>query len=185
MLPDQLVNYSLNAEYLHQYGVQPATFNLLTRAAELQVIPAAEIAALPEPRQRIIQTVAKLSRSANFRTQVLTAYGNRCAVTRAQLRLVDAAHILPVGAPTSTDHVSNGLALAPTYHRAYDNGLIYLDEAYEMRINPARANELRALYLDGGLAGFSTSLGVIHLPPDPAQRPRSDLIRAANAFRRI
>jgi putative restriction endonuclease len=55
------------------------------------------------------------------------AYGNRCAVTRVQLRLVDAAHILPVGTTGSADHVRNGIALSPTYHRAFDAGLIYLD----------------------------------------------------------
>ena len=56
-------------------------------------------------------------------------------ITVAQLRkrnldLVDAAHILPVGAPESIDDIRNGIAIAPTYHRAYDNGLIYLDEDY-------------------------------------------------------
>jgi hypothetical protein len=46
--------------------------------------------AVSEPRRRIVQTVSRLSRAANFRLQTLNAYGNRCAVTRAQLRLVDA-----------------------------------------------------------------------------------------------
>ena len=32
----------------------------------------------------------------------MLAYDQRCAVTRIQLRLVDAAHILPVGAEGST-----------------------------------------------------------------------------------
>lgn len=45
-----------------------------------------------------------------------------------QLRLIDAAHILPVGAKDSNDEVNNGLCLALTYYRAYDRCLIYLDE---------------------------------------------------------
>jgi len=53
-----------------------------------------------------------------------------------QLRLVDAAHILPVHTEETIDDVRNGIALSPTYHRAFDGGLIYLDENYAMRINP-------------------------------------------------
>ncbi len=183
--PDQLVNYALNAEHLHRYGKKPETFQLLTRAATLQDISDTDLQALSEPRRRIVQAVARLSRSSNFRQQVIQAYDSRCAVTRVQLRLVDAAHILPVGAPGSTDHVTNGLALSPTYHRAYDGGLIYLDEQYIMRLNEARLSELQALNLTGGVEAFRAPLGRILLPPDPGQRPLARLIRKANVFRRI
>ena len=106
-------------------------------------------------------------------------------MTRTQLRLVDAAHIVPVGAPLSSDHVTNGLALAPTYHRAYDNGLIFLDDHYEMKINPAKVSELKHLKLDGGIDAFKRSLGKILLPPDRGQWPKIDFIRKANEFRSI
>ena len=95
-------------------------------------------------------------------------------MTRVQLRLVDAAHIVPVGAPDSSDHVTNGLSLAPTYHRAYDNGLIYLDDA-----------ELSSLRRDGGIGSFKAPLGKILLPPDRGQWPKQDFIRQANRFRLI
>jgi putative restriction endonuclease len=116
---------------------------------------------------------------------VLQAYDNRCAVTRAQLKLVDAAHIVPVGSPGSVDRVQNGLSLSPTYHRAYDNGLIYLDADLTMKVNAAKEAELASLTLDGGLAGFKTTLGRIHLPPDRQQWPSPEYIRRANAVRRI
>jgi putative restriction endonuclease len=183
--PDQFINYTHNAEHLHQYGSKPETFNLLTRASELQDIKQAEIEALPENRRRIVQAVSRLSRKANFRQQVLNAYGNRCAVTRTQLRLVDAAHIVPVGAPDSSDHVTNGLALSPTYHRAYDNGLIYLDNDFVMKINESMLKVLVGQNLHGGVEGFKSPLGRILLPPDPNQRPKVAFIRKANAFRRI
>jgi len=183
--PDQFMNYALNAEHLHRYGTQTETLRLLTRASSLVPIPAAEIEALPENRRRIIQEVSRLSRKANFRQQVLFAYDKRCAVTRVQLRLVDAAHVLPVGAPESSDHVTNGLALSPTYHRAYDNGLIYLDDTYHMRINNTRLDELRAIRLDGGIDGFIAPLGRILLPPDRLQWPKLEFIRRANGFRLI
>lgn len=183
--PDHLVDYITNAEDLHRFGRFTDTFNLLTRATALEVIPQAEIANLATPRRRIVETISRLSRKGNFRQQVLQAYGHRCAVTRAQLRLVDAAHILPVGAPDSSDDVRNGVALAPTYHRAYDSGLIYLDEAYFMRINPTKISELGQLNLIGGLEGFQSRLGKIHLPPDRQQWPHLQLIRRANQYRNV
>jgi putative restriction endonuclease len=183
--PDQLVNYALNAEHLHLYGRQPETFRLLGRAAAMETITAAEIAGLPEARRRIVQSISRLSRSANFRQQVLNAYGNRCAVTRVQLRLVDAAHILPVGSPNSSDHVTNGIALSPTYHRAFDNGLIYLDDTHVMRLNTFKLTDLASLRLDGGVGAFKEPLEKILLPQDRSQWPRPEYIRRANTFRLI
>jgi len=183
--PDQFYNYVMNSDVLHRYGKQTDTFGLLQRAAKLETIPPAEIEVLPEPRKKVVQTVIRLFRKANFRQQVMHAYGNRCAVTRLQLRLVDAAHIVPVGAPLSVDDVTNGLSLSPTYHRAYDNGLIYLDEKYEMKLNPAKIDELRVIKLDGGIKEFRASLGQILLPPDRRQWPKLEFIRKANSVRDI
>jgi putative restriction endonuclease len=140
---------------------------------------------LSDEWQRIIQTVSRLARQANFGQQVIQAYGNRCAVTRTQLRLVDAAHILPVASPGSVDHVRNGIALAPTYHRAYDRGLIYLDNDLEMKINPEKEAQLAVLKLHGGISTFKSSLGKIHLPPDKNQWPNLQYIKKANVVRQI
>lgn len=183
--PDHFVAYVANVVELHRLGRFPDTFRLLQRAASLEPVAQNEIDVLSEPRRRIVETVSRLSRRANFRQQVLRAYGNRCAVTGLQLRLVDAAHILPVGAPGSSDDVRNGIALAPTFHRAFDNGLIYLDPEYNMVLNAAKAEELRTLNLGGGLQQIRDRLSRIHLPPDRAQWPNVQLIRNANTFRRI
>ena len=184
--PDQLVNYIANAEELHRLGTSASMYSLLTRASSDEVIPVDELAHLPKERQRIVTTVRRLSRAASFSRTVLTAYDKRCAVTRMQLRLVDAAHILPVGAQGSTDDVRNGLALSPTYHRAFDNALIFLDESFVMRINPSKELQLSTLRLDGGLSTFKSHLGRrIHLPADRRQWPVPVTIRKANTYRRI
>ena len=182
---DQFMNYGFTWNELHRYGKQAATFDLLKKASGLEDIADKEVAVLTAKRKRIVQEVSRLCRSGNFREQVLRAYGSRCAVTRAQLRLVDAAHILPVGAPESSDDVRNGLALAPTYHRAFDNGLVYLDERYVMRINPAKEAELVTRKLDGGVDAFKSHLGKILLPPDKRQWPNKSLVQKANRYRRI
>jgi putative restriction endonuclease len=190
--PDQFLTYINNAAALHRQGADAQTFEPLTTAAAAPRLTRDEeeeldrqLSGLTQPRRQLVQEVRRLSRLAAFRRQVLFAYGSQCAVTRAQLRLVDAAHILPVGAPGSIDHVCNGIALAPTYHRAYDNGLIFLDEAYEMRINDEKVQALRAQSLIGGLVAFRQPLGRIFLPPDRNQWPTLALIRKANAFRQI
>jgi len=183
--PDQLMTYALNAESLHRYGREGTVLRLLTRAAAQEEITSGDVASLSTERQRVVQAVSRLSRLASFRRQVLFAYGNQCAVTRVQLRLVDAAHILPVGAPQSSDHVRNGIALAPTYHRAFDNGLIYLDDEWRMQINTRELHRFEQMNLHGGLETFRAPLGTVFLPPDPAQRPAIEYIRRANRFRGI
>ncbi len=183
--PDELMTYALNAELLHKYGKEAKFLKLLRRAAKLEEIAVEEVAPFNAERQRIVQSVSRLSRLASFRQKVLFAYGQRCAVTRTQLRLVDAAHILPVGAPGSSDYVRNGIALSPTYHRAFDNGLIFLDDKCRMQLNERRLHVLSKLNLVGGLEGFRAPLGQVFLPPDPQQRPSAELIRKANRFRQI
>ncbi|HHT9119918.1 MAG TPA: HNH endonuclease [Candidatus Hypogeohydataceae bacterium YC41] len=183
--PDQFLNYAYDAKNLHKYGRVKSTLTLLSKATSLEPIESKDIAALTQQRRRLVQRVSLMSRSANFRLQVLNAYANRCAVSRAQLRLVDAAHILPVGAPASVDHVFNGIALSPTFHRAFDNALIYLDEHYMMRLNQEKESLLIRDKLDCGLTSFKTALGKVHLPPDRRQWPDPYFIKKANEFRRI
>lgn len=182
--PDMLMAYAMNSRVLHRYGREANVLRLLNRALNEEP-PQQEVQILSTERQRVISEVSRLSRDAGFRRQVLFAYEQRCAVTRVQLRLVDAAHILPVGAPGSADHVRNGIALSPTYHRAFDAGLIYLDEQCRMRLNERQLHALQHLNVAGGVDAFQSPLGQIFLPPDRLQRPAAKFIRLANRFRQI
>ncbi len=183
--PDQLLHYILNAQILHKYGADANVLDLLKKATLSEAIEEG-IRDLTAERQRIISKISRYSREANFRKKVLNAYDNRCAVTRFQLKLVDAAHILPVASEDSSDHVFNGIALSPTMHRAYDTGLIFLDEDYYMRLNKGKAAELKGQNLDGGLSQLCSFLDQsIHLPLEASQRPKPELIRQANQYRRI
>jgi putative restriction endonuclease len=183
--PDMFMAYATNAAILHRAGRDAGVLRLLNLAAENRPLPPQAIESLSADRQRVITTVSKLTREAGFRRRVLFAYGNRCAVTRVQLQLVDAAHIMPVGSPGSVDHVRNGLALSPTYHRAFDAGLIYLNANYEMRLNRGKIAALRAMNLAMGVDTFTAPLGPIFLPPDPQQHPSPEFIRNANRVRQI
>lgn len=183
---DQFIQYILNADRLHQYGKESKVLKLLTKAAKKEDIKIEDIDLLQTERKRLLNTVVRYSRLANFRQQVLRAYDNRCSVTRYQMKLVEAAHILPVPVEGSVDHVTNGLALSPTMHRAFDNGLIYLSEDYQMKLNKAKASELKKLNLHSGLTDLRDLLDkVIYLPADPNQRPNPSFIKQANKYRRI
>lgn len=183
--PDMFVAYTMNASVLHRFGRDANVLRLLSQAVHTEPAPN-EVQDLSIERQRVVSEVSRLSRAAGFRRRVVFAYGHRCAVTRIQLRLVEAAHILPVGAPGSIDHVRNGIALSPTYHRAFDAGLIYLDEEHKMQLNEGQAHLLERMDLAGGLPAFKGTLGqTIFLPPDANQYPSLDFIRRANRFRQI
>ena len=183
--PDMFMAYAMNAAVLHRFGRDSNVLRLLSEAVRTEPAPR-DVQALSIERQRIVSEVSRLSRAAGFRRRVLFAYGSRCAVTRIQLQLVEAAHILPVGAPGSVDHVRNGIALSPTYHRAFDAGLVYLDEEHRMQLNEGQAHLLGRMDLAGGLPAFRATLGqTIFLPPDENQRPSVDFIRRANRFRQV
>lgn len=181
---DQLLNYILNASALHIQGAAIEVLPLLQRAAASEDIQE-ETKQLTKERHRIVAEVSRLSRAGNFRRKVLDAYEYRCAVTGMQLQLVDAAHILPVAVEGSTDATTNGIALSPTMHRAFDNGLIFLDEQRVMRLNINKSEELKKLNRVNGIDDLSTSLGPIRLPSDRNLWPREDIIRQANKYRRI
>lgn len=80
-------------------------------------------------------------RSSVFRKAILEVYDNQCAVTGLKVAdaknrsLVDACHISPF-AETYNDSIRNGLALSPTFHRAFDRGLIAISDKYKILVHP-------------------------------------------------
>lgn len=184
--PDQMVNYIVSSSILHTHGADEEVKDLLDSAVDPSRVVSPAIEQLSTERRQIVTNVSRYVRDGNFRLAVLNAYDNRCAVTKAQMKLVDAAHILPVQAEGSSDHVSNGIALSPTLHRAYDRGLIYLDCDLSMRINEEKASQLANEGLDAGLASLRGLLdNSIYLPLDVDQRPRPEVVVQANTYRRI
>jgi putative restriction endonuclease len=188
--PDMLVAYSLNAQEIHAAADEEEIVQLFGRAVASLGAPGGRASDddwrhLPYERQRLLKNIHMLTRDAGFRKRVLEAYHQRCAVSGAQLGLVEAAHIVPVSVTGSSDQVSNGISLLPQYHRAYDSGLIFLTSDYVMQINPLRVAQLRADKLDGGMEGFAHALGKIRLPKARRDWPDPSLIERANAVRGI
>lgn len=82
--PDQFLAYTLNSELLHAQGADALAVELLSKAVALAEVTQDEIEQIPADRQRVVQTISRLSRSSSFRRQVTAAYEQRCAVTRMQ-----------------------------------------------------------------------------------------------------
>ncbi len=180
--PDFFLTYIRTSNEVHRYG--DLNLPVFKEAVNGRLPAQGVLSRLSLPRQKVVREVASLSRSASFRRLVLQAYDYRCAITGMQLRLVDAAHIIPVGMPRSTDEICNGLALTPTYHRAYDRGLIYLEEDYSFRLNEKKSQELREHNLSNGLSDLCAYLDrKMILPANREMWPKVDYIRQAKAIR--
>jgi putative restriction endonuclease len=84
--------------------------------------------------------IARRSRSAEFRSEVLLAYEYRCSfcgydgLLRNTAVGIDAAHIR-WWAFDGPDAVANGLALCSLHHKLFDKGVIGLDEHYRMTVS--------------------------------------------------
>lgn len=139
--------------------------------------------ATSEPRRRVLSQVARHLRDGGFAARVLRAYGSACAMCGVQLRLIDAAHIIPV--PTANnDLTSNGVALCAIHHRAFDRGLVSMDESYRVVLNPDKAEALRAENLAAGLGAFREKLrALLALPPAVSDRPNPEFIVRGNRER--
>ena len=128
-------------------------------------------------RVELVQTL-RAFREARFRPAVLRAYSYRCAVCQTALKLVDAAHIVPVSHPQGIDSVTNGLALCRLHHAAYDTALIGVRPDYRVIVNNAAVRRLIEAQLDSGLAAFRSALPkVITAPASIEVRPDPQRLR--------
>lgn len=180
--PDMLGLYVGQMHVLHASGKDAAQLDVLRRMAAnpLEVEPSN----VPKPRRKVMTTALRLLRDRRFSQTVLAAYGHKCAFCGLQLKLLDAAHILPVAHPDSHDQVTNGVALCALHHRAYDSALITFDSSYALRVNQSLVASLRSEGRSGGLAGFKSGLRPsLLLPQHKVSNPSAMMIQKGNELR--
>lgn len=99
----------------------------------------------PEVKYKRIEVITEedlFVRSHLFKRYIPQVYNDTCAVTGMQIRstfnynFVDACHIVPFSL-SYDDKVTNGLALCPNMHRAFDRGLIAIDDNYQILVSKA------------------------------------------------
>jgi len=184
--PDFLGAYAENLEFLHECGEGAGEVEVLRQIGEdpNEVTDTKIEREVAGPRRYAVISTKRALRENDFRKRVLTAYGHCCAMCGIQLRLLDAAHILPVDQPESTDRTNNGLALCALHHRAYDRAFVTFGADYHLHLNEIMTEELRATDHGGGLETFMKALRpVLLLPPSKRDRPDRAFVDAANALR--
>ncbi|KAA6344455.1 hypothetical protein EZS27_007901 [termite gut metagenome] len=90
-------------------------------------------------------------RAQAFQRQISLIYNSTCCITGMRIvsnyniSMIDACHIIPF-AETHDDTIGNGLALCPNLHRAFDRGLITIDENYKIVVSKSFNEELDTTY---------------------------------------
>src|SRR5690606_8537617 len=113
-------------------------------------------------------------RSHLFKRYIPQVYNDTCAVTGMQIRstynynFVDACHIVPFSI-SHDDKVTNGLALCPNMHRAFDRGLLAIDSNYRIQISSSVRDDSQHPYSLQALANRQ-----IVLPRDEQYYPSKD-----------
>lgn len=134
----------------------------------------------PEARKKVIRVETEEEvyvRGGLFKRLVPKVYGQTCAVSGMQVdstfghTFVDACHIVPFSV-SHDDRVTNGLALCPNIHRAFDRGLIGIDDDYMVLLSPHIREKAEHAY---NLSKFGGAQ--ILLPQQRSAWPDVDLLR--------
>lgn len=114
------------------------------------------------------------NRGTLFRREVVKLYDETCCVTGLRvsatftITMVDACHIVPFAA-SFDNSLTNGIALCPNLHRAFDRGLFSVDENYRVMLSQKFTENEASSF------GFHTIAGVeLNLPRDRRFLPSRD-----------
>lgn len=105
---------------------------------------------LKEPSEKYRQEIQKLFEQKNeeeiflrgsiFKREIPKIYNNTCCISGMKIdatvnvSMIDACHIVPFSI-SYDDTITNGIALCPNLHRAFDRGLISISDNYEVILN--------------------------------------------------
>lgn len=108
-----------------------------------------------------------------FRSRVLYAYGDRCAICRLGRRgLLDAAHIVDDAEDEGEPIVQNGLALCRIHHGAYDQFLIGIRPDLKIEVAQDVLREIDGPMLEHGLKDIRGNH--ISVPRSMTKRPKPE-----------
>ncbi|MGB7747915.1 MAG: HNH endonuclease [Verrucomicrobiia bacterium] len=172
---DFAATYVQELEALHQSGSRK-DLTVLEEIAKAAAEPRIhEIP--PGPRKTVLQQLQRKVRDARFRSNIMSVYEHRCAISGIQLDLLEAAHIVPVEHEAGTDEIKNGICLSAIHHRAFDNGLIGIRTDYTVLFNEKKLGQLRSIGWDGGTDVFKSTLrDHIILPRKTEHYPSADYL---------
>lgn len=98
------------------------------------------------------------TRDTLFRREIVKLYDDTCCITGIRVSapytfsMVDACHIVPFY-KTFNNHPTNGIALCPNLHRAFDKGAISIDDDYRVMVSRTFVENEKSEYSFNALAG--------------------------------
>jgi putative restriction endonuclease len=125
----------------------------------------------PTPQSADDDEESRFVRGGLFKKIVPKVYDFTCAISRMKvistdgMSLVEACHIIPIRV-SGNDNVTNGIALCPTLHTAFDRGMIGVDEQFRVVVSPYLADNTGSPYNLSQFHGQALRLpfGEIHYP---------------------
>ncbi|MNK60634.1 hypothetical protein D3C87_797730 [compost metagenome] len=157
-----------NREFLRQvlldtyFPEQVVFFNAAKQVGEaylrLQTQSILNDAAPKYGKRRVYTMEEVIVRDGLFQRWVTNAYKYQCSFTGMKLsnsfnyNFVDACHIVPF-AVSFNDSRTNGIALCPNMHRAFDRGLLSIDEDYRILVSQNVAEDKTHPYALNALKG--------------------------------
>lgn len=180
--PEFFVAYAITASTLHRTGEVSDDLDLLNQVEEIND---ERILAIENvERRKVVTTIVKRYRAADFRRRVLGAYNHKCAMCGLQLELIDAAHILPVAADNSSDETNNGVSLCKLHHAAFDRNLVSFKEDYKIEVSDREIQRLTYAQRADGTEQFRHMLKTsLILPNDRRDYPPPELITLSRTIR--
>ncbi|MBM0255477.1 HNH endonuclease [Micromonospora sp. 4G55] len=113
-------------------SLQPAESDRLAKILEDGRAPGPE--EMPEGRRRRLAQVTARQGQAEFRRRLIEAYDGKCAISGCDVEAtLQAAHIEPYDGP-ATNRLINGLLLRADLHNLFDQGLLWIDDSYRVRM---------------------------------------------------
>ncbi|MDR2255578.1 MAG: HNH endonuclease [Arthrobacter sp.] len=126
-------------------------------------------------RQYLIRETKVRVHQPYFRSLILRAYENRCAIcSLGHAELLDAAHIIP-DSEDGEPIVTNGLALCKIHHAAYDRRFIGVDGDYKVHVRQSLLDEVDGPMLRHGLQEMHGQ-PLRALPTSKLERPSRDAL---------
>tara|TARA_R110002012_G_scaffold7157_2_gene33745 strand:- start:5469 stop:6443 length:975 start_codon:yes stop_codon:yes gene_type:complete len=166
-----LHRYFPEARAVWQY--QPVTYLQEIETQFLREPEPIYLKRLADIKDKIQRQEEVFLRSNVFKREIPRLYNNTCAISGMRVTvtdnvsMVDACHIDQF-AGSGDDSVQNGIALCPNMHRAFDRGLISIDDQYRVLIS-SRFIESHSSYSLSQFKGKE-----ILLPDNPAYHPSQE-----------
>jgi hypothetical protein len=128
-----------------------------------------DISNIEDSRKKIYKSIAIRQGQSKFRNKLLDNYKKKCCFSNCDVTAVlEACHIYPYMGP-KTNHLQNGIILRSDLHSLYDQGLIYFDEKYIIRLTERLKISEQYRYLDGQ--------PIKNLPKNELMRPSKEAIK--------